>query len=63
MADNNDLKIGFIKPGAGRSHYDHFSAMIPDGIDLDMQDLGVMQSALTPTSRGAPMPSSSAWRR
>ena len=47
MADSNDLKIGFIKPGAGRSHYDHFSAMIPEGIDLDMQDLGVMQSALT----------------
>ena len=47
MTTTSDLRIGFLKPGAGRSHYDEFAAMIPDGVDLDMQDLGVMQSALT----------------
>ncbi len=47
MTTDDDLKIGFLKPGAGRSHYDEFAAMIPNGIDLDMQELGVMQSALT----------------
>lgn len=41
------LKIGFIKPGAGNTHYDEFAAMIPPGIDLDMQELGILRSALT----------------
>ena len=47
MTTSSDLKVGFLKPGTGRGHYDEFAAMIPAGIDLDMQDLGVMQSALT----------------
>ena len=41
------LKIGFIKPGAGNTHYDEFAAMIPAGIDLEMVELGVLRSALT----------------
>jgi maleate cis-trans isomerase len=47
MPISTDLKIGFLKPGTGRSHYDEFAAMIPEGINLDMQELGVMQSSLT----------------
>ncbi len=47
MTTSSDLKVGFLKPGAGRGHYDEFAAMIPAGIDLDMQDLGVMRTALT----------------
>ena len=47
MTTDTPLKIGFLKPGAGRSHYDEFAAMVPPEIDLDMQELGVMQSALT----------------
>lgn len=46
MADS-DLKIGFIKPGAGNTHYDEFAAMIPAGIDLEMVELGVLRTALT----------------
>ena len=46
MSDG-DLKIGFIKPGAGNSHYDEFAAMIPPGIDLEMVELGVLRTALT----------------
>ena len=46
MADG-DLKIGFIKPGAGNTHYDEFAAMIPAGIDLEMVELGVLRTALT----------------
>ena len=46
MADG-DLKIGFIKPGAGNTHYDEFAAMIPPGIDLEMVELGVLRTALT----------------
>ena len=43
----SELKIGFLKPGAGRGHYDAFAAMVPEGVDLDMQELGVMRGALT----------------
>lgn len=43
----SDLRIGFLKPGAGRGHYDAFAAMVPEGVDLDMQELGVMRGALT----------------
>ena len=46
MSDG-DLKIGFIKPGAGNTHYDEFAAMIPPGIDLEMVELGVLRTALT----------------
>ena len=46
MSDG-DLKIGFIKPGAGNTHYDEFAAMIPAGIDLEMVELGVLRTALT----------------
>ncbi len=46
MSDG-DLKIGFIKPGAGNTHYDEFAAMIPTGIDLEMVELGVLRTALT----------------
>ena len=46
MTDGN-LKIGFLKPGAGNTHYDEFAAMVPPGIDLDMQELGILRSALT----------------
>ena len=46
MADG-DLKIGFIKPGAGNTHYDEFAAMIPAGINLEMVELGVLRTALT----------------
>ena len=44
---DGDLKIGFIKPGAGNTHYDEFAAMIPAGIDLEMVELGVLRTALT----------------
>lgn len=47
MPISTDLQIGFLKPGTGRSHYDEFAEMIPRGINLDMQELGVMQSSLT----------------
>ena len=46
MTDGN-LKIGFLKPGAGNTHYDEFAAMVPAGIDLEMVELGVLRSALT----------------
>ncbi len=46
MTDGN-LKIGFLRPGAGNTHYDEFTAMIPAGIDLEMVELGVLRSALT----------------
>ncbi len=46
MSDGN-LKIGFLRPGAGNTHYDEFTAMIPAGIDLEMVELGVLRSALT----------------
>lgn len=46
MTDGN-LKIGFLKPGAGNTHYDEFAAMVPEGIELDMQELGILRSALT----------------
>ncbi|MDE2836558.1 MAG: hypothetical protein OXL97_03495 [Chloroflexota bacterium] len=46
MSDGN-LKIGFLKPGAGSIHYDEFAAMVPEGIDLEMVELGVLRSALT----------------
>ena len=41
------LQIGFLRPGAGNTHYDEFAAMIPDGIDLEMVELGILRSALT----------------
>jgi maleate cis-trans isomerase len=44
---DGSVKIGFLKPGAGRGHYGEFAAMIPDGVTLDMQDLGVLRAALT----------------
>ncbi|MCY4581692.1 MAG: hypothetical protein OXE50_02665 [Chloroflexi bacterium] len=46
MTDGN-LKIGFLKPGAGNTHYDEFLAMVPEGIDLEMVELGVLRTALT----------------
>ena len=46
MSDG-DLKIGFLKPGAGNTHYDEFLAMVPEGIDLEMVELGVLRTALT----------------
>ena len=39
MTDGN-LKIGFLRPGAGNTHYDEFAAMVPEGIDLEMVELG-----------------------
>ncbi len=47
MTTPANLNIGFLKPGVGRTHYDQFAAMIPPEINLDMQDLGIMQTALT----------------
>ena len=46
MTDGN-LKIGFLRPGAGNTHYDEFAAMVPEGIDLEMVELGVLRTALT----------------
>jgi hypothetical protein len=39
-------KIGFMKPGAGRSHYAHFAEMIPADLDIDMCELEVMHGSL-----------------
>lgn len=47
MAGTDKLKIGFLKPGAGRGHYDDFAAIVPPEIEFDMQDLGVMRTGLT----------------
>lgn len=47
MTTEPPLKIGFLRPGAGNTHYDEFAAMIPPGVDLDMRELGVLRSALT----------------
>ena len=44
---NQPVKVGFLKPGVGRGHYDEFAAMVPNGVTLDMQDLGVMRTAVT----------------
>lgn len=39
-------KIGFMKPGAGRSHYAHFAEMIPADLEIDMCELEVMHGSL-----------------
>ena len=47
MTSQNPPNVGFIDPGGGNSpHFAPFVAMLPDGIRLDIDGLGLMRDSL-----------------